>query len=466
MKDHIPRDIYIIDKTLHEAGFCLYIVGGAVRNMILGKPPIDWDLATDARPDDIISLFRYVIPTGIRHGTVTIRFRKNTYEITTFRIDGTYGNSRHPDSVEYGVSIFDDLRRRDFTINAMAWGPRSERLLDPHEGRCDVHRKIVRTVGNPVERFHEDGLRIIRGLRFAAVLNFTIHKDTLEAMHICRKNLERVSIERIRNEFNKILCSSCPSRNLLIAADKGILPFIIPQLERTRKIMRHDSGKSLFAHLLASCDCSPQNLELRLAALLHKIAPAGEHRRAGNAAGGTGNAAGGTGSAAGGTGSAAGGHESAELARDICRRLRYSRAQIQRVYRLIQAPSPRPDMSAADIRRFISAVGRDLADDRIRLEGAYLTTFPDWLNNVKAQVQRMLANETALSISDLAVNGNDLHTLAGIPRSSAMKTILTQLLAVTLEHPNINTKPLLLEQARNLYGKYCQQRNTSNIIEQ
>lgn len=429
----IPQDIYTIDEILHAAGFQLYIVGGAVRNMVMGTDPADWDLASDAEPDEVISLFKHVLPIGIQHGTVTIRLNKNNYEITTFRVDGAYSDSRHPDNIEYSPNIHEDLQRRDFTINAMAYDLRKDQLLDPYGGQADLRSGTIRTVRNPAERFSEDGLRIIRGIRFASVLSFTIHEDTREAMGACAANLRGVSIERIREEFSKILCSARPSLGMRMAADTGILGYYMPLLNEAREINLEDSGSSLFDYLLASCDHVPGKLELRFAALLHRIAETtSEHQeRAGGAQA----------------------SESADMAQSVCRQLRCSRAFEKRVQRLIanHAYPIHPDMSDAETRHFVSAVGTDLILDLLSLQESTIHTPVDWLEELKARIVTMLRDGTALNISDLPINGHELHTLAGIPKNREMQNILAQLLEMVLKNPDMNRKDLLVQRAREMY---------------
>ena len=451
MKAHIPQDVYSINKIFRSAGFELYLVGGAVRNLVLGSHPTDWDLASNAQPHETMALFSHVIPTGIQHGTVTIRFRKKSYEVTTFRIDGDYSDSRHPDNVEYTANIHEDLKRRDFTINAMAYDLHAHQLLDPHGGQEDLRRKTIKTVGNPLERFSEDGLRIIRGLRFASTLNFSIHEDTYRAMKERRNYFQTVSIERIRDEFNKILHSPRPSLGIGLAADIEVLQCFIPQLSTSRKIMEAADKKTLFDRLLASCDYAPQNnLELRFAALLHdisKISSRKNHTPASQA------------------------QESADVAQTLCRKMKYPRSFEKRVHRLIKnhALPTHSRMSDAEIRRFVSTIGSDLILDLLSLKKASLAgcsgpfvnqnqngvslSIPPipWIDTLEKSILDILDTNPALNISDLAVNGHELHSLAGIPKTSEMKDILNHLLNSVIEDPDMNKKDRLIQSAQTRY---------------
>jgi tRNA nucleotidyltransferase (CCA-adding enzyme) len=459
VKTRIPRDLFEIEKIFRSAGFELFLVGGAVRNMVLGRQPEDWDLATDARPEEIIDLFRHVIPTGIDHGTVTVRFRKQSYEVTTFRIDGDYSDSRRPDSVEYTGNIFEDLKRRDFSINAMAYNLRSHEILDPHFGKRDIKAKTIRTVGNPLDRFAEDGLRILRGLRFASTLNFRIEQGTFDAMRQRLRYLQPVSIERIRDEFNKILRSPRPSLGISLAEDIGALEMFLPEVSSCRGIARDSlpEGRDLFSHLLSVCDYTgPESLEMRLAGLLHDIGiPETTVEREDGTVYST-------------------GHElrSEQMASVIMRRLKYPKSVEKLVCRLIRHHmfSSDPDLHDRHIRRFISTVGEDLVFDLIDLKTADLAgkRGPFWdersgsddilkprpverLERLRERVNRQLADNAALTLKDLAVNGNILHDEAGIPRSREMSTVLSYLLEAVLDDPKMNERSRLVELSSNFY---------------
>ncbi len=269
----IPAILCDLAAIFSKSGFSIYLVGGAVRDMLLRKIPGDFDIATNATPEQVIGLFKHAIPTGIEHGTVTIPFKGSFFECTTFRAEIGYADGRHPDRVEYAEAIEEDLSRRDFCMNAIAASIPEGKLIDPYQGMKDIQSGIIRTVGNPLERFTEDGLRPIRALRFSSQLGFTIHQDTLNAIPESIAIIEKVSPERIRDEFIKILLSPKPSTALRLMEKTGILKLLIPELSVCRGIIQ--KGNHVFDvldHLLFTCDVgSSNNLEVKLASLFHDI---------------------------------------------------------------------------------------------------------------------------------------------------------------------------------------------------
>ena len=268
----VPYKIKEFCSIFKKSGYSCYLVGGAVRNLTRGISPADFDFATDAEPKDMNRLFKKVIPTGIEHGTVTILFKGMHYEVTTFRIDGEYSNSRHPDKIIFSNSIYEDLERRDFTINSMAFDPVDKIFLDPHGGKEDLKRNLIKAIGDPSKRFAEDGLRVLRGCRFASQLGFSIEKNTLEGMRKQGFRLKYISAERIRDEIIKILLSDAPSKAFFIMRDTEILQYILPELKegigiKQRKLHKFD----VFVHSLYSADFAEKDLIIRLTALLHDI---------------------------------------------------------------------------------------------------------------------------------------------------------------------------------------------------
>ena len=443
----IPRFLKTIGSIFLEAGFSVYLVGGAVRNIVGGIKPVDYDLATDAGPEEVMKLFRRVIPTGIKHGTVTVLFKDQAVEVTTFRIDGTYSNRRHPDSVSFTPSIEKDLERRDFTINSLALNLNTGEILDPHGGRGDLERGIIRAIGEPVERFSEDGLRLLRACRFAAQLDFQIEKRTLEGMRETHANLSHVSVERIRTELEKILATLEPSKAFFIMEETGIMETVLPELSATRGIgSKGPEGYDVFTHSLKSCDGAPPgNLPVRLAALLHDI---GKPETRIVTPGGC---------------ECYHGHEkeSEKLARGILRRFRFPKVIETRTLHLIvnHMFDYSPDWSEAAVRRFLHRTGAEYIDDLFLLRLAdhfgmngysgprqYLTEF-------RRRIDAVLTSSCALTLKDLAVDGNDLHEKAGIPRGPVMGDILEALLETVLDDPAQNTPETLLLIAGNLHEK-------------
>ena len=277
-KIKIPEVLKKINKVFKKNGFECYLVGGAVRDFLMKKKPSDWDLTTNAFPNQVMSMFKKVIPTGIAHGTVTVHYMGKQIEVTTFRTESDYTDGRHPDFVKFASNIQDDLSRRDFTMNAIAVSLDTGRLVDPFHGKKDIARKIIKTVGNPKERFLEDGLRPIRAVRFSAQLNFKIEQNTYKTLfdNQIKEKITSISVERFRDEFIKLLKARKPSVGLKILEETGILNFFMPELTSCRNCIQNDGrGYHIFDvmdHCFYACDGAPcEKPLLRLAALLHDI---------------------------------------------------------------------------------------------------------------------------------------------------------------------------------------------------
>src|SRR5574344_1757434 len=274
----IPAVLSDMSSIFSQNGFSAYLVGGAVRDMIMGKEPHDYDVATDATPQEVMKLFRRVIPTGIDHGTVTVHFSGFEIETTTFRTEAGYSDGRHPDSINYAATIEEDLARRDFTMNAIAASLEDGIITDPYGGQDDIKNKLIRTVGAAHERFMEDGLRPVRALRFASKLGFSIEKNTYS--EIFKKEIQAkaasISIERFRDEFEKIMASPKPSVGLKLLEESGLLDIFIPEFKICRGCIQSDYRAfhkfDVLDHLFYACDGAPADkLNVRLAALFHDI---------------------------------------------------------------------------------------------------------------------------------------------------------------------------------------------------
>ncbi|MBO7639763.1 MAG: CCA tRNA nucleotidyltransferase, partial [Treponema sp.] len=274
----IPADLAKVNDIFKKNGFKAYLVGGAVRDILRKEEGHDWDLATNAKPEDVMRIFHRVIPTGIAHGTVTIHIFGHDIETTTFRTESSYSDGRHPDKVAYAATIEEDLSRRDFTINAIAADLETGDLIDPFKGQDDIHKKIIRTVGSPLERFDEDGLRPVRAIRFAAQLGFEIEGSTLKAISQAQvlKKTSSVSVERFRDEWCKMLQSEKPSIALRLLEESGILDIFIPEFKSCRGCLQKDARGyhdfDVADHLFYVCDGAPkENLIVRLAAFFHDL---------------------------------------------------------------------------------------------------------------------------------------------------------------------------------------------------
>ncbi len=450
-KLQLPKIVREFGRYFEQDGYNCYLVGGAVRNIVLGHKPTDYDFATDATPQEVIKIFRTVIPTGIKHGTVTVIFRGRHYEVTTFRVEGKYSNARHPDQIHFTPDLFEDLKRRDFTINSMAVHLGDGSLVDPHSGRRDLKQKLIRAIGNPRDRFFEDGLRLLRACRFAAQLEFSIEEETHTAMIETADTLKQVSAERIRDELVKMLAAEKPSIGLRTMEETGVLRLILPELADCRGV--YQGGYHAFDvldHSLLACDGAPRdNLVVRLAALLHdigkastvEIGPEGErsfHRHE---------------------------QDSEQKCLNIMKRLKFSNEEIKSVCHLVAQHmfNYQPEWSDGAVRRFISRVGQkhlpDLFDLRIADQYGMHGIFPrrDSLSPLRDRIDEVLSQKDALSIKDLAVDGNILAQEAGIPKGPDMGVVLEHLLEAVMDDPSLNTKENLLALARRFYETYMKE---------
>jgi len=267
------RHIAKIFKTLNNAGFECYIVGGSVRDMLLELPVYDFDFTTNARPEQVSALFRHTVPTGIKHGTLTLLFDRESYEITTYRSDGDYEDGRRPEEVFFSDSLEEDVVRRDFTINGLAYNYNTCEVIDYCGGMEDLSAGIIRAIGSPEERLSEDGLRSYRACRFAAKLHFQIDRATLKAVKSTLEIAAKVSIERVRDEIMKLMVSDKPSVGIEYMRMSGLLALALPELADTYGVKQNKYHKyDVYYHNLYSCDAAPQTRPLiRLAALLHDI---------------------------------------------------------------------------------------------------------------------------------------------------------------------------------------------------
>jgi len=444
-KIRVPARVKPLGGILSELGYRCFLVGGAVRNIARGEKPKDYDLATDAPPEEVMRIFHRTIPTGIKHGTVTVIFKGEQYEVTTFRVEGRYSDSRRPDSVTYTTDIVEDLSRRDFTVNGMAVDVVSGEFIDPFKGMQDLQAGLIRAIGQPRDRFTEDGLRILRAVRFAAQLGFEIEPATLAGITASLETLSSVSQERVRDELVKILEIKKPSRGLRMLDETGILDLVLPEVARCREIGQ-DIGKpkDVLTHSILSVDGAPEDrLDIRLAALLHDI---------GKAETVTSDQAGHT---------AFYGHErvSAERAAEILKRLRFPGAVIKHVTHLIKHHmfAYNSHWSDAAVRRFTSRVGAESVGDLLLLRRAdtYGKTghavADRSLAELEQRVDGVLHHESALTVSDLAVDGRILHERADIPQNRDMGVVLEFLLESVLQDPQMNETETLVGLARNFY---------------
>jgi tRNA nucleotidyltransferase (CCA-adding enzyme) len=443
----IPTVARSLAAVFAAAGHQCWLVGGAVRDLHLGRPLTDLDIATDARPEEVSRLFRAVIPTGARHGTVTVLFKGERFEVTTFRIEEGYSDGRRPDGVSFAPSILDDLSRRDFTINALAWDLIHHRLEDPHAGRADLAARLIRAIGNPDERFREDGLRPLRACRFAAQLGFTIEERTKKAIPRALDVTARVSAERIRDELIKILGSPRPSDGFRLMHGAGLLALILPELAAGEGVTQGDLHCwDVLTHSLMSCDAAPRgDLVLRLAALLHDVGKPP------------------TAAAAPDDRPTFHGHErrSSEIAMAVLDRLRFPAAVIRDVAHLVVEHmfNYTEEWSDAAVRRLIARVGEQYIDALIALRRAdhagmcpgNADAYPQGLALFARRVRDVLEGAKALVLRDLAVDGKDVMERLKIRAGPAVGKVLGELLEAVLDDPVLNERERLLEIAERLY---------------
>ena len=456
----IPDILKKMNKIFAQHGYKAYLVGGAVRDMLMGKEPHDWDVTTDATPEQVMSIFRKVIPTGIAHGTVTVHFMKNEIEVTTFRTESDYSDGRHPDKVEYTGNIEEDLSRRDFTINAIASYLGDGTITDPFHGRDDIKRKVIRTVGNPLERFSEDGLRPVRAVRFSAQLGFEIERETLKAIsepEILKKT-SGISLERFRDELLKLMKAEKPSAGLKLMEESGILDIFIPEFKKCRGCIQGDfRGYHQFDvldHLFYACDGAPASKQnVRLAALFHDIGkpdvkrviptPQGDQFTFYN-------------------------HEakSQQITKEILFRLKFSNAEIANICHLVvnHMFNYTQDWTDAAVRRFLAKIQAENLEDLydLRLADIYgMNNAPvrgqdsrtiALLNELKDRISKETEKNSVLSLKQLAVNGKDLMK-NGISAGKDLGFVLNQLLETVLEDPSQNEKEQLIKIALNIYKK-------------
>ena len=444
LSDRIPSDVVRICSRLAAAGHRAWVVGGCTRDLLLQRPVHDWDLATDALPQQVASLFPRVLPTGIQHGTVTIMMGSQGYEVTTLRGDGTYSDGRHPDSVTFVQDLREDLARRDFTINAIALDPLTAVVHDPFDGQADLRAGLIRAVGRPEDRFREDGLRVLRAARFAATLGFDIEATTLAAIPTAHPTLAKVSMERVRDELLKTLAAPTPSRGLRIMLDAGILGVILPELVPMAGCAQNKyHANDVWTHTLLCVDACPPDAVLRLAALLHDVSKPSVRAINDKTLDYT-----------------FYGHEQvgARMADDIATRLKLSNEQRTRIVHLVAQHLVvyEPQWSDAAVRRWIRRVGPEHVDDVLELaradacaKGTDASETLAGLQSLHRRVDALAVQGLALTVRDLAVNGNVLMRELDLPPGPLVGRILHHLLEMVIDDPEANRTDRLLAAARS-----------------
>jgi putative nucleotidyltransferase with HDIG domain len=435
--DAIPAAVHDRLEALWAAGYAAYVVGGSLRDVMLARRPADWDMASNARPEQLVELFPGAAYEN-RFGTVAVRHDGETFEITTFRTDHEYADFRRPHRVEFGETIEVDLARRDFTVNAMAWGARpgeAPALVDPYDGQADVAARVLRAVGEPRARFEEDALRMIRAVRLAATLGFGVEPATLAGMQSRAALVAHLSGERIAAELDKLLGAALPSVGLRLLSDTGLLGPISPDLAAQRGISQNKvPGEDLWDHTLRSVDAAPAARPVvRLAALLHDIGKpatfADGHFLGHDAVG-------------------------AELADAFLDRLHEPRAVRIRVVELVRHHMFNYESNASDaaVRRFIGKhrlLGEGMLDDLLALReadniGSGVPAEAGRLVELRRRIAEQVAAEAVLDRRGLAVDGTDLMAELGVEQGPLLGRILDELLERVIADPGVNDRPTLL----------------------
>ena len=407
---NIPQNVKLIIDTLEDAGYEAFAVGGCVRDALMGRVPNDWDITTSATPMQVKELFRRTIDTGIKHGTVTIMLGKEGYEVTTYRIDGDYMDGRHPDKVIFTNNLIEDLKRRDFTINAMAYNERVG-IVDAFDGINDLENKIIRCVGEATERFTEDALRILRALRFSAQLDFNINEATAVAVKELGKNLGLISKERIQTELDKLITSKCPNRIKLVHL-YGLNKFIF---EGATSI--NEDRLSLYENISSIMESLPNNHYLRWAALMHYEAEPSV----------------------------------------VLRKLKFDNVTINTCSKLVSAAhTPLPDNKPA-LRRMIVKYGKDIFDNylftyihSLCATGLYDHGSSDHVTLVEKLYKEIISDNDCISTKDMAIGGTVLLK-EGIESGKKMGDVINYLFERVLDEPSLNEYDTLLSIAKNYY---------------
>ncbi len=430
----LPEDVVFIIKTLEDHGFEAFAVGGCVRDSLLGKKPHDWDVTTSAKPADMKRIFRRTIDTGIEHGTVTILHDGAAIETTTYRIDGIYEDSRHPKNVEFTSDLTEDLRRRDFTINAMAYNP-STGIVDKFGGLEDLKAGVIRCVGDPFARFNEDALRLFRAIRFSAQLNFGIEEETKKAIAFLAPNLSNISAERICAELIKTITSDSPGK-IRLAYELGVTKIVLPEFDKMMETEQNTKHHwySVGEHTIKTMESIPPERILRLTMLLHDIGKPLCKRTDDNGVD----------------------HfkthavSSEKIAEDIMRRLKLDNETIKNVRMLIRFHDWHYIPDEVNVRRLMHDMGDELMEDFFLVQRADLAGQSDYR---KDQKQERIDNSERIydiikergdctSLKELALTGDDILSL-GIKRGPRVGRILEAALDDVIENPDHNNKDYL-----------------------
>ena len=445
LRQQIAKPVLDICKELRSAGERAWVVGGCVRDTLRGKEVNDWDVATTARPEKVQKVFRKVIPTGIDHGTVTVLWKGQPFELTTLRGEGAYSDGRRPDQVVFVEDIDRDLARRDFTVNALAYDPVDGQLVDPFGGLTDMRDKVLRAVGEPSERFQEDGLRILRGARFVATLDFELEPGTEAAFRGALDTFRRVSPERVREEWMKAMKAEAPSRAFEVMRRTGILEVTYPELlEQVGCEQNQWHAYDVWNHTMRVLDESAADPVERVAALLHDVAKPRTRAKSDK------------------TGDWTFYHHEkvgADMAERWLRDYRFSNQERELVVGLIRHHliCYSNEWSDAAVRRFIKRVGRERVDPLLRLgkadalgKGRNVDDELAALKELRGRIDKTIEEGNALTTQDLAIGGRDVIEQLEGGAGPIVGEILRTLLDRVIEDPSLNARDKLMPMVEEL----------------
>ena len=435
MKIQLPVDVKIIVDTIQNAGYEAYVVGGCVRDSILMREPDDWDITTSAKPEEVKKIFRKTVDTGLIHGTVTVLFHGVGYEVTTYRIDGEYEDSRHPKEVKFTANLLEDLKRRDFTINAMAYNE-TVGLVDAFGGMDDIKNKVIRAVGDPRERFKEDALRMMRAIRFSAQLNYHLEEETKRAIIELSPTIANISAERIQVEFLKLVVSDHPEK-VRELYEAGISKIIMPEFDKIMNTEQNNPHHSFSVgeHTIKSMLEVQADKVLRLSMFFHDFGKAdtmtedenGIHHFYGHP------------------------ERSEKLVLEILKRLKFDNDTITKVAKIVKYHDFHPETNKKAVRKAIHKIGEDIMLYLFDVNRADILAQSDYGRAAKLQkleetirlYHEIIEEGQCVSLKTLAVTGKDLIE-AGITPGKEIGVVLANLLEYVLEHPEKNQKDELL----------------------
>ena len=438
---NLPADVSKIINILESNGHEAYAVGGCVRDCILGKIPHDWDITTSALPEQVKTLFERTFDTGIEHGTVTVLLHGEGYEVTTYRVDGKYEDGRHPKEVTFTASLEEDLKRRDFTINAMAYND-TRGLVDLFGGEQDLENGIIKAVGNPTERFTEDALRMLRALRFSAQLGFEIEPATYDAIKTLAPTLDRISAERIQVELVKLITSDHPER-IKDVYETGLTDVFFPEFNEMMdcdQVNKHHMY-TVGEHTIVALHNVKADKVLRLTMLLHDVAkPVCK-----------------TTDAEGQNHFKMHQVEGAKMAKAVLRRLKFDNETTDAVCNLIKNHDDRPEVTPRNIRRLIIRVGKDNFEDLLAVKRADTMAQSvycrdeklAYIDSMEVMYRQILEQEDCLAIKDLKINGKDLIEM-GVPQGQKIGQILKTVFDEVVDQPDLNDREYLLNRVKDM----------------